>query len=149
MRRSELEKAYHRAIYRVRIGARAIDLRVGEASPALDAELDARGVRCWAWLTAVNPGSCRLPDADNRRRLATLDAELAARGRVALRGEALDPAGAWPAEPSRLVLGAGAREARLLATRWEQNAWLVGARGRPPELRWRRPVAARRQPPAR
>jgi len=148
MRRLELEPAYRRAIYRVRFGERDVDLRVGAPSPALDAELAARGARRWAWLTAVNPGSERLPDAENSRRLAALDAELALRGWTALPGEALDADGSWPPEPSRLLLDPDESAVAALAARWGQIAWLGGARGGPAELRWCGP-RRRAQPPRR
>lgn len=123
----DLLGAYRRAIYRALLPEGAIDLRVGETSAALDRALAARGATRWAWLTAVNPRSRRLTDAENARRLAALDAELARHGWQAFPGLALDPTNDWPAESSRLVLEADPAAIAALARRFDQHAWLTGA----------------------
>jgi hypothetical protein len=136
MRDSELEQAYRRTRYRARLAGRDVELRVGERSAALDAELAARGLDEWGWLTAVNPRSEPLDDAENARRLAALDAELAAAGWETAAGVAVDPRGEWPDEASRLIFGAPLDALVRLAARWRQHACLAGRRGRPVELRW-------------
>ncbi|MCM2269812.1 MAG: DUF3293 domain-containing protein [Thermoanaerobaculia bacterium] len=148
-----LEQAYRRTLYRARLAAGEVELRVGEPSAALDAELAARGLDAWGWLTAVNPLSQPLGDGENARRLAALDVELAGAGWEAAAGVAIDPDSRWPEEASRLVFGASPGELAALAARWEQHAYLVGRRGGPVELRWTRPAAqlgaAAPQPPRR
>ncbi|KAB2959037.1 MAG: DUF3293 domain-containing protein, partial [Thermoanaerobaculia bacterium] len=76
MERLALERSYRRAIYRVRLESATLDLRVGELAPELDGWLAARGAARWGFITAVNPGSSPLPEAENRRRLARLEARL-------------------------------------------------------------------------
>ncbi len=121
--------AYRRTIYRVHLPEGDVDLRVGELSPTLDAALEARGVTRWAWLTAVNPRSEVLSDAENRRRLHDLAAALANESLTHLPGVAIDPDGAWPDEASFFVLEPDAERLRALADRFEQNAYLAGERG--------------------
>jgi hypothetical protein len=135
---STLEAAYREARYRLTTAGETIELRVGTHSPALDRRLAAAGARRWAWLTAVNPGSRRLPRAANEARLADLDVELAGRGLVALAGVAVDPAGGWPDEESRLVLDCAPALARALADRHGQLAFLAGEAGGEVRLEWTR-----------
>ena len=132
--RDELDEAYRRAIYRVHLPAGDLDVRVGEPAPELDRFLASLGATSWAWLTAFNPGSVRLPEAENRRRLARLRAELERPGWTVLDGVALDPDGLWPDEPSFLVAGATLAAARGLAAAHAQNAFLAGVVGGPVEL---------------
>jgi hypothetical protein len=127
--------AYRRAIYRVHLPAGDLDLRAGECSPELDRRLAARGERRWAWLTAVNPRSERLPEAENRRRQEELGTALAARGWTVLDGTAIDPDGSWPDEPSFFVLGILPDAARELALGAGQLAFLTGELGAPVTLR--------------
>lgn len=136
MKTPELEQAYRRTLYRARLAAGEVELRVGERSAALDAELAARGLDAWGWLTAVNPRSEPLGDDENARRLAALDVELAGAGWEVAAGVAIDPDGRWPEEASRLVFGALPGALAVLAARWEQHAFLAGRRGGPVELHW-------------
>jgi hypothetical protein len=132
----ELAAAYRAAVYRVETPAGAVDLRIGEGSPGLDRALAAQGERSWAYLTATNPGSRPLPEPENVRRMARLDAELARRGLAAWRGASRDPAGVWPAEPSRLILGIDEGAARALAGSFGQAAFVAGEIGGAPRLVW-------------
>lgn len=134
-----LEAAYRAARYLVHGEGGAIELAVGVRSAALERLLAAAGARRWAWLTAVNPASRRLGAEENRARLARLDAELAAAGRRALPGAAVDPAGAWPEEESRLVLDLDVEAARALAGRFGQLAFLAGEAGGAVRLEWTDP----------
>lgn len=121
--------AYRRAIYRVDAPAGPIDLRIGRRSAALDALLAERGARRWGFLTAVNPGSVRLPAADNEERTARLGARLEELGWKRLTGSGLDPLERWPAEPSFLVLDVDADAVAALAREFGQAAIVVGEAG--------------------
>jgi hypothetical protein len=127
--------AYRRAVYRVDAPAGSFDLRIGERSERLDALLVEHGVRVWGLVTAVNPGSVRRTDEDNRARTARLCARIEELGRRWLPTRGLDPDGAWPDEPGFLVLGADARETVALGRAFEQAAVVVGGAGGPAELR--------------
>ncbi|HEX7053206.1 MAG TPA: DUF3293 domain-containing protein [Burkholderiales bacterium] len=122
--------AYLKAEYVVR--EPPIVLRIGEPSAALDELIGEAGSA--AFLTAANPRSERRSHRENRLRLASLREALEAAGRRYLEGEGRDPSGAWPAEPSFLVLGMARAEALALARRFEQNALVWCEAGRAPEL---------------
>lgn len=130
----DLIAAYLRTIYRLPLASGAIDLKIGEPSPALDHLLDARGATRWAWLTAVNPGSRVLEEAENRARLERLRDELAGLGWAFFEAVAVEPDGDWPDEPSFLVLDPDAERMRALAKEHGQNACLAGERGGAPQL---------------
>ena len=133
----ELVEAYRAADYVV-AGPQVV-IRVGEPNAALDALLGAAG--CAAFLTAANPGSGRRDEEENRRLVADLANALDAAGWRRLEGEGRDRAGAWPAEPSFLVLGIPRRQSLELARRFGQNGFVWCERGAAPELvlaaKWR------------
>jgi len=135
-RSPDLEAAYRAARYRVDTPDGSLELEIGRPAPELDRLLATARVERWAYLTAVNPASIRLEEAENRRRLSRLDLEIARRGWSAHPGAALDPHGEWPAEPSRLVLGLDEAAAREVARRFGQNAFVAGERGGVPRLCW-------------
>lgn len=119
---AELIAAYQRTGYQVDDDGYAFVLRVEESSPLLRACHEAFDVTCSAYLTAWNPHSVATPTAVNTAAMARLEQELTAAGWRWLRGQGVDPAGAWPAEPSVLVLGLDTSSAVALARRYEQNA---------------------------
>ena len=131
-----LARAYREAIYRVETPRGPLDLAIDRLAPELDRLLEAAGARCWAYVTAANPGSIRLDDRANERRVLRLDLEIARRGWRALAGASLDPTGAWPPEPSRLVLDVAEDDARDLAHRFGQKAFVAGVLGAPARLCW-------------
>lgn len=144
--------AYSAAHYEVSADASAglaapFVLRVDVASPELLDLYRRHGVSQAAYLTACNPHSTMLSDADNRARMDELAQTLRAlagqgparsptdsdaRSYMNLHGRGTDPSGAWPGEASVLVLGMSEAEARELGTRFGQNALLhAGADGVP------------------
>lgn len=102
----------------------------------LDDWLDGLGTTCWSYLTAVNPGSCRLDGEANATRLAALADSLKAAGYIFLPGVAVADAGDWPDEPSLLVAGLDCRRAGELALTYGQLAFLSGFRGAKATLFW-------------
>lgn len=133
----ELVEAYRAADYVVH--EPSLVIRIGEPNAALDALLADAGRA--AFLTAANPGSERRGDEENDRLLASLRKTLEEAGWRCLEGEGRDPAGAWPAEPSFLVLGILRAQALELARRFGQNAFVWCERGAAPQLalaaKWR------------
>ncbi len=111
-------------------------IRCGDVSPALDALLAAAGTDTWAFITAHNPGSRRLDDAENRRRHAALVEEVGRRGLVCHAGAGRGDDGAWPAEESVLVPGLDEAAAVAIGRAFGQLAVVVGERGRPARLAW-------------
>ena len=134
---TELIDAYRGAGYLVREPNLAI--RIGEPNAGLDALLAEAGRA--AFLTAANPGSERRSEEENDRSVAALREALEGAGWRCLEGEGRDPGGAWPAEPSLLVLGIPRTEALELARRFGQNGFVWCGRGAAPELvlvaKWR------------
>lgn len=129
----DLIAAYLAADYVV-FGEPELVLRVGEASEALDALLEAEGTNTAAFVTAANPHG--RPAGRTENVLATtalLEAQREA-GYACLAGEGRDPQGEWPAEPSVLVLGVTRAEAEVLGRSYEQNAIVFVERGKAPEL---------------
>jgi hypothetical protein len=153
-----LRDHYLRTTYRVTGVDPPIDIRIGEPCPALDALLEKHGVRCWAFITAWNPGSKRLDDAENRRRQARLEADVEQGGHVFYRGAGVpddfvgrgsessiqaprsssglpDPAGAeWRPEISILIAGLDHGAAVALGRKFDQAAIVFGEAGNKAEL---------------
>lgn len=98
--------------------------------------LTAAGCRShWHILTPCNPGSQRLPDADNAARLGALRHDLQRHGWSLLPSINSDGDDAW-IEPGFCVLGAAAPDIRALAVHYGQSAFVAGTLGQAPELVW-------------
>ena len=129
--------AYRAAHYQVSADASAglaapFVLRVDVASPELLALYSRHDVLQAAYLTACNPHSTVLSDADNVARMDELVRALAGQGHMILHGRGTDPAGVWASEASVLVLGISEVHACELGARFGQNALLqAGADGVP------------------
>jgi hypothetical protein len=127
-------QAYRETEYRVAL-APPLVLRVGVREPGL-AELYRRhGVAGAAFVTACNPRSRLLAPPDNALRNARLRRCLEAGGHPFFEGVGEHPGGAWPGEPSFLVLGLSARAAKALGRRFDQNAILWCGADAMPQLR--------------
>jgi hypothetical protein len=111
-----------------------VTLKIGTPNPAFDRILAARGATTAAIVTACNPRSVVLPDAENRTRHAQLVAILEARGFDYTIGEGRDPNGLWPAEVGCVVFGIAVETGLALARAFDQNAIVFVAAGRAPEL---------------
>jgi hypothetical protein len=66
-----------------------IEIRVGETHSDLDALLRATGCETWAYVTAFNPGSVRLSDAENDTRQRELEDALRRLGHPMFQGEGI------------------------------------------------------------
>ena len=130
---ADLIAAYLAADYVV-FGEPELVLRIGEASAALDALLEAEGAQTAAYLTAANPQGRLAAQAENLlATTALLEAQREA-GYACYAGEGRDPQREWPAEPSVLVVGISCAEAETLGRGYEQNAIVFLEKGKPPEL---------------
>ncbi len=130
----ELVSAYRGALYRIEAADGAFTVRVGVAEPRLDRILSAHGVSVAALVTAHNPEGRRASDAANRAGEAGLAARIAELGLAWLPTAGIDPKGAWPDEPGRLILGLERAEGIALARVFGQDALLVVRSGAGPEL---------------
>lgn len=130
---AETLQAYRETEYRVD-GADPFILRVGELSAALAAAHKRHRVDCSAYITACNPFSQRLDEAENVERHAALGRELSKRSLASSEGVGQHPSNQWPSEPSHLIFGLTLEAAKALGTRMEQNAILWAGADAVPEL---------------
>ena len=113
--------AYRDSEYRV-MQTHPLVLMVDVPSPELASLYKAKGATCAAFITACNPFSCELSEADNAMRQAELATELKRRSLSFFEGVGQHPSGDWPGEPSFLVLGLALEAAKSLGKAYEQNA---------------------------
>jgi len=125
--------AYRETDYRVE-GGPAFTLRIGVPSPALTALHAAHRVNGSAFITACNPLGKRLDAAENNIRQAALAAELEECGYAVRHGTGLDRTGAWPGEPSFLVLGMSRNAACAIGRQFDQNAIVWSGEDAIPQL---------------
>jgi hypothetical protein len=131
-----LEAAYRATDYVIEAPGGAFVLQVDEPSDELAALQRARGVRESAFISAWNPRSETTDAATNAAAHQRLLEALRAAGYETLEGWGRNPAGAWPAERSVLVLGLDEEHARRLAAAFEQNALLHVGADATPRLVW-------------
>jgi hypothetical protein len=132
----ELVQAFRKTEYRVDGPAGPFCLRVDQRCSKVDDLLRESQTTSWAYVTACNPGSKRLTAEENAARLAELERELTAKGLKFYRGEGIGADGAWPPEPSVLVLGISREAAVELARKHGQLAILFGTAGQAAQLLW-------------
>lgn len=123
----ELEawRAYQRTQYCVDEGARCVCFRVG-STRTVHALLERHGAKRFAFITAWNPGSIILPPADNDRRQARLEQDVA--GYTVLQGTGVGDDPSWTPEKSLMVLNISRGKAIALAREHGQLAIVWGTR---------------------
>ena len=127
--RADLDAAYRATDYRVDDAPGGpVVIRIGQVCDRVEGE--------WAFVTACNPGSVRLPDEENGRRMTELESEVRKRGWTYYRGQGVGRDGRWPPEPSFLIVGIQWAAAVELGKRFGQNAVVVGRVGEPARLVW-------------
>lgn len=105
-------------------------MRIGQACPELMTLMAQHKAQSAAFITAWNPWSQALPDAENEARQNTLKAQLSQRGLPFVDGIGQHPSNNWPGEPSVLILGLDREAAKALAKAHEQHAFVwVGSDG--------------------
>lgn len=124
-----LESAYRATDYRVDGPVGPFVIRIGEVCDAIPAD-------SWAYITACNPRSRRLPDNENTRRMQMLRAEVESAGYRYWRGHSEAQDHSWPPEPSLLVFDISRNQAAQLGRQFDQWAIVFGLRGQPAELVW-------------
>lgn len=135
--RERLRAAYEATDYRVDDGPRGgFVIRVGARAPAADALLAAAGAESWAFITASNPRSQLLSEAENLARMARLTGVVQRRGLAHYSGAGVAVDGDWPPEPSLFVIGLDEVAAVGLAREFDQHAIVVGRMGEPARLVW-------------
>jgi hypothetical protein len=131
-----LDAAYRATSYVVHGPEGDSTIRIDQTVPALDDLLVRHGTRCWAFITACNPGSTPLPPKENRRRAAELERLIREAGYPIYPGEGRGDDRAWPPEPSLLVVGIAACDATALARQFGQKAIVSGTIGAAAQLIW-------------
>jgi hypothetical protein len=116
-------QAYLETEYQVH-GEPWFTLRVNQVSGDLLAAHKQQKTDCSAFLTACNPFSQPFDAAANEVRQAALAQELSHRSLVFWPGIGQHPSNEWPGETSFLVFGLTLEAAKVLATRFEQNAFV-------------------------
>jgi hypothetical protein len=111
-------------------------LNIGRASPQFDAILDRRGADTAVIVTAYNPRSVVLSDAENQARHQALMEVLRQRGLDFEIGEGRDPGGHWKAEIECVAYGISLEAGLELARSFDQNAIVFIRRGAAPELHY-------------
>lgn len=124
MMTSDLLAAYHAAHYQVRHPHGAFTLKTDSPSRELAALLRETGHSCAAFITACNPHSWPVGDAENARAQQQLAGQLQQQGYAAIPAIGLDPAGEWQGEESFLVPGLELETAKSLGEQYAQNAIL-------------------------
>lgn len=125
--------AYLQTDYRVD-GEVPFTLRIGQPCPALSTLHKTHKVQCSAFITACNPLSEPVSDAENAARQDALAQELKRRSLAFLPGVGQHPSSQWPGEPSYLVLGLSLEAAKALGSRLEQNAIVWSGADAVPQL---------------
>lgn len=121
----DLIYVYRSAYYRAGLGHEAITLHVDQYSEPLARLLAASGHRCAAFITACNPFGAAESHEMNMKACLDLRKSLeryVAKQSQIIEGEGIDPAGAWAAEKSFLVLGLNLETTKALGKEFGQNA---------------------------
>ena len=126
-------QAYRATDYNVCAASR-FTLRIDETCSGCDAAMDAHDVAMGACLTAWNPYSQQVSDAENAHAQEKLAADLAAENIAVLPAEGVGRAGDWPSEMSLFALGISREKAVSLAQKYRQNAFVWIERGKAAEL---------------
>jgi hypothetical protein len=127
---------YTYAVYTVIFKGREIRVYIGQSATELDMILMRHSSESYALITAYNPRSTLLSEAENQARNCQLSAELRQRGFEFLEGCGASSDGSWPSEPSFFIVGISEPEAVEVARMFDQHAIVYGEKGIAPRLVW-------------
>jgi hypothetical protein len=130
----ELEKAYRNTRYWVFADPDKFFLTIGVPSHEIQSLFDRFNVSTATFITAYNPFSGPVSEAENEQAQVALKADLKRLGKAILYGEGAGADGCWPPEPSFLALGLSRRDAEALGRKYKQNAIVWISDGCVPEL---------------
>jgi hypothetical protein len=131
-----LVAAYAATSYIVDAPNQRIALRLGQRNRVFERLLRRRRVQSWAFVSACNPASRRLPRWRNAARASLLVRITKKYGLRILPGEGLADDPDWGGEASLLILGITPVRALRLARQFGQYAVVVGRRGDVARLEW-------------
>lgn len=140
-----IDAAFRATTYRVSTPVGDFALRIDRADapfddflsrqPLVAAQHGASTGICWGIVTAYNPGTL-LPDDDNHRRQQRLCEQIMASGWLFFPACNLADDGAWPEEPSYLLLHVDEEQMAVLGREFCQRAVVCGRTGLAPRLLW-------------
>jgi len=119
---AQLIAHYTQSHYRIGATAESITLRIDQYSAPLAQFLTASHQSCAAIISAYNPYSELLSDAENLAAHEALGNFLAHHAYPAIESLNIDPADAWPAEKSFFTPGIDINTAQSLGRQFRQNA---------------------------
>ncbi|MCF8239301.1 MAG: DUF3293 domain-containing protein [Saprospiraceae bacterium] len=111
-----------------------LEIKIGQLHVDLDHLLRHRSCRSWAYLTAWNPGSIQLSEAENIHRQILMRQDL--QEWETFPGRGIPDSNDWTPEESLLILGIPFEEALRVSRKWEQLAFLFGEIGCKARLIW-------------
>lgn len=129
----ELILAYKKTDFRV-LEPQAFTLWVGQHSAELQSLYVELGVNCAGYLTAWNPFSKEASELENENAQQQLLRQLSLEGFPALNALGIDPSGDWPGEESVFVPGLSLDRAKLLGSKFGQNAIVWAGSDAVPQL---------------
>lgn len=127
----DLVAAYRRTDYRV---GSEFSLRIDQYSAALRDWQRGHGVDCSAFLSAVNPYSLRVDEAENQSRHKALRLRLERQLLPFAEGAGVDPEEIWPPEAAFLIGGLALDAACCWGRDLEQNALVWSGEDAVPRL---------------
>ena len=119
--KEELKQHYLNTTYSVFIEDKQYDIKIEQALPQKINRLISKD-KTAAILTAWNPRSQKLSEAENKTRNSALRSQLKEYTIFNALGQGCDAS--WPAEESFLVIGISKEQAELVAVEFEQNAYI-------------------------
>jgi len=131
---ADLLAAYQRTDYALFEDDQETIARIGKADPAIDKLLQRHGAERGTIITAWNPESVVLTQAENAVRETELWNWIGAQKLFALAAEGRDPTGEWLPEQSCLIFDIAADAAEALGRQYGQNAIVHLKLGAAPEL---------------
>ena len=126
--------AYQRTDYVIFEDDAETVVHIGQADAAIDGLLHRHGAESGTIITAWNPESVILSDAENAARETELWNWIGAQRLFALAAEGRDPTGAWQPEQSCLIFDIARDAVAALGRRYGQNAIVHLRSGAAPEL---------------
>jgi hypothetical protein len=131
---ADLVDQYRRTEYHVDFPGAPFMLRIETPSADLAALLAREKVSSAAFMTAYNPYSRKVTEAENRAANERLRRELDEAEFEVLPARAVNPLGDWPVEESFLIVGMEQPLAEEFGRRYEQNAIVFAGKDSVPRL---------------
>lgn len=131
-----LEKLYTEAVYAVFWNKMEIRFKVGEISDEINRILEVENARNFAFLTAYNPFSKQLSEAENKVRQTELIKLLQSDNFLFYTGYGTNENESWEREESLFILNIEEKKAVEFACFFNQNAIVFGRKREESKLVW-------------